>query len=86
MQIKKETKAKMDKFSTYLKFASRVKKSKKDLVLLLKKLKDKKKKIISYGATYKSTTIFNYCNLGRYIDYIIDTTKNKQVNLLRSTN
>ena len=78
MQIKKETKAKMDKFSTYLKFASRVKKSKKDLVLLLKKLKDKKKKIISYGATYKSTTIFNYCNLGRYIDYVIDTTKNKQ--------
>ncbi len=77
-QIKKETRAKMSKFSTYLKFASRVKKSKKDLIQLLKKLKKNKKKIISYGATYKSTTIFNYCNLGKYIDYVIDTTKNKQ--------
>jgi len=61
-----------------LKFASKVKKSKKDLVQLLKKLKKNGKKIISYGATYKSTTIFNYCNLGKYIDYVIDTTKNKQ--------
>ena len=78
IQIKKETRAKMDRFSTYLKFASRVKKSKKDLVLLLKRLKKKNKKIISYGATYKSTTIFNYCNLGKYIEYVIDTTKNKQ--------
>ena len=77
-QIKKETHAKMNKFSTYLKFASNVKKSKKDLVQLLKKLKKNGKKIISYGATYKSTTIFNYCNLGKYIDYVIDTTKNKQ--------
>jgi len=77
-QIKKETHAKMNKFSTYLKFASKVKKKKKDLVQLLKKLKKNGKKIISYGATYKSTTIFNYCNLGKYIDYAIDTTKNKQ--------
>ena len=77
-QIKKETDAKLNRFSTYEKFALRVKKSKKDLVLLMKKLKKKKKKIISYGATYKSTTIFNYCNLGKYIDYVIDTTKNKQ--------
>ena len=37
------------------------------------------KKIISYGATYKSTTLFNYCNIDkRYIDYVTDTTINKQ--------
>ena len=77
-QIKKEINANMNKFSTYLKFASRVKKSKKDLINLLKKIKKKNKKIISYGATYKSTTIFNYCKLGKYIEYVIDTTKNKQ--------
>ena len=71
----------MNKFSTYSKFASRVKRSKKDLVHLLKKLKKRGKKIISYGATYKSTTILNYCNLGRYIDYVIDTTKINKVNL-----
>ncbi len=77
-QIKEEYRKKMDKFSTYQKFASRVKKSKYDLIKLLTKLKKQKKKIISYGATYKSTTIFNYCKLGRYIEYVVDTTKNKQ--------
>ena len=54
-------------------------KSKKDLVNLLKKLKLKNKKIISYGATYKSTTVFNYCKIGsQYLDYVTDTTQNKQ--------
>lgn len=77
-QLKKELKAKMDKFQTYKQFANRVKKSKKNLQQLLKRLKEKNKKIISYGATYKSTTIFNYCNLGKYLDYVIDTTTNKQ--------
>ena len=77
-QLNDETKNKMDNLSTYLKFATRVKKSKKDLVRLLKKLKKNGKKIISYGATYKSTTIFNYCKLGSYIEYVVDTTKNKQ--------
>ena len=43
------------------------------------KLKKKKKKIISYGATYKSTTIFNYCKINpKIIDYVTDTTLNKQ--------
>ena len=37
------------------------------------------KKIISYGATYKSTTVFNYCRLNnKFIEYVTDTTKNKQ--------
>ena len=35
--------------------------------------------MISYGATYKSATIFNYCNIDKsLINYVIDTTKNKQ--------
>ena len=45
----------------------------------MKKLKKKKKKIISYGATYKSTTVFNYCKINsNIIDYVTDTTLNKQ--------
>ena len=44
-----------------------------------KNIKSKGKKIISYGASYKSATIYNYCNIGTdLIDYAIDTTKNKQ--------
>ena len=74
-----EIKQQLHKFSTYRKFSARVKKSKKDLLNLLTKLKEKNKKIISYGATYKSTTVFNYCNIGKkFIDYVIDTTPNKQ--------
>ena len=75
----KEIREGIDKFSTYKKFSNRVKKSKKKLVNLLKNLKKGKKKIISYGATYKSTTVFNYCNIGKnYLDYVTDTTPNKQ--------
>lgn len=77
--IKSEIKLGLNKLATYIKFAKKVKKSKKNLVDLLKKLKKNNKKIISYGATYKSTTIFNYCNIGsKYFDYVTDTTLNKQ--------
>ena len=77
--LKDETKLGLNNFKTYKKFANRVYKSKKKLVALLKRLKKQNKKIISYGATYKSTTVFNYCKIGtEYFSYITDTTKNKQ--------
>jgi methylation protein EvaC len=45
----------------------------------LNKFKKNGKKIISYGATYKSATIFNYCGIGPDLfDCIVDTTPNKQ--------
>jgi len=77
--FKLEKKHGLDKFNTYKKFSLRVKKSKKDLINLLKNIKKKNKKIISYGATYKSTTIYNYCKINNnFLDYVTDTTKNKQ--------
>ena len=75
----KELKQGLNKIKTYQKFATKVKSSKDELVRLLKKLKKNKKKVISYGATYKSATIFNYCNIGKdLINYVLDSTKNKQ--------
>ena len=69
----------LNKFSTYKKFATRVSKSKHDLLKLLKKIKKNGKRVISYGATYKSATIFNYCNIdNKLIEYVTDSTKNKQ--------
>ena len=62
---KKEIKQGLHKLKTYQKFSNRVAESRKKLVQLLKDLKKKNKKIISYGATYKSATIFNYCNIGK---------------------
>ena len=77
--IDSEKKAKLDKLSTYTTFSKRVEKSKKELTKIFKKLKREKKTIISYGATYKSSTIFNYCKIGKnLIDYVTDTTLNKQ--------
>jgi len=77
--IKNEKKAKLDKLSTYTNFSKQVEKSKAELTRIFKKLKNKKKTIISYGATYKSSTIFNYCKIGKkLIDYVTDTTLNKQ--------
>jgi len=69
----------LDRFETYQVFAERVNKSKNDLVSMLKSLKLEGKKIISYGATSKSTTVFNYCGIDNsLIDYITDTTEDKQ--------
>ena len=77
--LNEEKKIGLDNFNTFKKFAKRVKNSKKKLVSLLKKIKKNNNKIISYGATYKSTTVFNYCKIdARYIHYVTDTTFNKQ--------
>ena len=77
--LKEEKKAKLNQFKTYKNFSKKVKKSKVNLKNIFKKLKKQNKKIISYGATYKSSTVFNYCNIGtKYIDYVTDTTLNKQ--------
>ena len=52
---------------------------KKDLITLLERCKEEGKKVISYGASSKSTTIFNYCKIGPdLIQYITDITPEKQ--------
>ena len=77
--IKDEKKMGLNNFNTFKKFAKKVKNSKRKLVSLLKKLKKSNKKIVSYGATYKSTTVFNYCKINtNFFNYVTDTTLNKQ--------
>ena len=69
----------LDTFSTFERFSRRVEQSKDDLVRLLNKCKEEGKKVISYGASSKSTTIFNYCGIGpELLSYITDTTPEKQ--------
>ena len=77
-QINKEKKFGLDKISTYKKFSIRVDKSKKKLIKILNNLKDKGNKIAGYGATAKSVTIMNYCNISsNLIDTFFDTTPEK---------
>ncbi len=69
----------LKKINTYRKFANRVKLSKLTLNKILNKIKKNNQKIIGYGATAKSTTILNYCNIDvKKIEYFLDTTKDKQ--------
>ena len=69
----------LDKIETMERFARRVVESKDDLRRFLTSCADAGKKVISYGATSKSTTIFNYCKIDTdLIQYITDTTPEKQ--------
>lgn len=84
--IKLERESGLDKFDRFAEFADSVKRSKEELLFLLKKYKDQNKKIVSYGATSKSTTVFNYCGItSEHIDYIVDTTPHKQGKLSPGT-
>ncbi len=68
-----------DKESTYIKFKENCELSKKRFRDILIKAKDSNKTVAGYGATSKSTTILNYCNVGpELIDFISDTTPIKQ--------
>ena len=77
-EISEEIKFGLHRFKTYLSFSKRVKKSKLELINVLKKLKNENKKIIGYGATAKSCTVLNYCKINdKYIRYFLDTTPDK---------
>ena len=77
-QIKKEKKYNLHKFSSCQKFAKNVQNLKKKLIKIFDTIKSNNKIIIGYGASAKSVTIINYCNLTKgYFDYFVDTTKNK---------
>ncbi len=68
----------IEKLNTYKKFAKNVQNSKKALIKIFKKIKNKGNIIIGYGATYKSSTVLNYCGLkNNFIDYFLDTTPTK---------
>jgi len=69
----------VDNIETFIRFAQKVKQSRDDLIRILFKCKEEGKKVISYGATSKSTTVFNYCGIDQsLIEYVSDTTPEKQ--------
>ena len=76
--LKKEIKFGLHKFSAYQMFAKKVLKSKIKLKEIFDKLKKNNKKIIGYGATAKSCTVLNYCNIDKkYFQFFYDTTSFK---------
>ena len=76
--INKEKKLKLNKIDTCYKFKKSCEISKKNFVKKLNDYKAKGKKIAGYAASAKSTTVFNYCNIGsNLVNYIADSTKEK---------
>lgn len=62
-----------DKVETFLSYATKVNKTKEQLMELLSQLKKEKKTIIGYGASGRGTTIMNYCGIGvNFLDYVVD--------------
>ena len=77
-ELKKELRFGLNKYRTYKKFEKKVKISKQKLLNIFSKLVKKKLNIIGYGATAKSCTVLNYCNIGnKSINYFYDTTSYK---------
>ena len=73
-----EIKFGLNKLETYVLFSKNCEKKKLDIENLISGLKMQGKIVSGYGATSKSTTILNYCNLsGGLIDYICDSTPEK---------
>jgi len=69
----------LDQFETYQTFADRVKTSKEELNRILSNLTKNGKRIVSIGATSKSSTVFNYCGIdSSLIECVTDTTPAKQ--------
>jgi len=78
MQLNQELRYGINKYLTYVEFKNKVESSKKKLKQIFLRLKKKNKKIIGYGATAKSSTILNYCNIkNETLEYFLDTTPNK---------
>ena len=74
-----EKKLKLEKLNTYRLFAKRILNSRIKLVNLLKKLKKNNKTVYAYGATAKSTTIFNFCKIDeKLVNLYFDYKKIKQ--------
>lgn len=63
----------------YQSFQRRVNELGKNLIALLKKLKDENKRIVAYGASAKGSTLLNYFGIGReLLDYVVDRSTVKQ--------
>ena len=77
--LQKEKSIGLNELVTFKNFEQNVQLIKSELVDLLMNLKQQGKRVAGYGATSKSTTILNFCEIGpSLIEWICDTTPTKQ--------
>ena len=75
--LKEEILFGITKFKTYQEFGKKVYNIKRNVLKNLKKLKEKKHKIIGYGAPAKATTALNFFGVEKEIEFIVEDNKLK---------
>jgi SAM-dependent methyltransferase len=82
----RERAAGIEELATYLAFAERVRREKREIVRFFAEQKDADMSIAGYGAPAKGNTLLNYCGIGRdFIDYTVDLNPHKQGRYLPGT-
>ncbi|MFE3022065.1 methyltransferase domain-containing protein [Streptomyces sp. NPDC059256] len=77
--LTEERDQKLTDLMTLRAFATNVRKVREDLVALLKRLRAEGRRVVGYGATAKSATVTNFCDIGpELVSFICDTTPGKQ--------
>jgi len=73
--LEEESRLGIDQLETFIRFQTKIEESKQALRSELEELKKRGKSVAGYGATSKSTTILNYCEITTdLLPYICDTT------------
>ena len=75
--LKEEEKFGIKNFKTYEKFGKKVYEIRENDLKNIKKLKDKNKTIIGYGAPAKATTALNFFGISKEINFIVEDNKLK---------
>ena len=75
--LKEEDEFGIKKFKTYQKFGEKVYKIRENTLINIKKIKEKNKIIIGYGAPAKATTALNFFGISKEIDFIVEDNKLK---------
>jgi len=75
--LKEENDFGIKNFKTYQEFGKKVYKIRDQVIKNIKKLKEKNKKIIGYGAPAKATTALNFFGISKEIDFIVEDNKLK---------
>ncbi len=70
--LNEEEKFGLSNITTYLDFGKKITKLKSQISNNLKKIKQKHKKVVGYGAPAKATTTLNFYHINKEIDYLVD--------------
>lgn len=73
--LENEFKLELDKTMTFFELQKRIEQNKQKLISELEYLRKLKKRVVAYGATSKSTTIYNYAGIGtELVSFIYDNS------------